>query len=309
VKAAFLKQRTGYEGLVTGDLDNPTAGPGQVLIGVHATAVTPTEFEWFPTFSAADGRPRAFPIILSHEFSGVVAAAGQDVTHLKVGDFVYGLNDWFQNGAQAEFCVAPAEAVGLKPRSLDHVQSAVVPLSALTAWQGLFDHGKLNPGNRVLIHGAAGGVGVFAVQLARWRGAKVCATASAKNLDFVRELGADEVVDYKTGRFEDVARDMDLVFDAAGGDTLSRSWAVLRPGGRMVTIAAGEEATNDQRTKDAFFIVQPNRTQLAEIALLLDAGKMRPFVEGVYRLNEVRTAFERAARGGMRGKVALNLET
>jgi NADPH:quinone reductase-like Zn-dependent oxidoreductase len=307
MKAMFLKKQAGYEELVFGDLPQPRPGRGEVLVQVHATAITPAEFQWFPTFSTPDGTPRPFPIIQSHEFSGSIAGVGEGVTELKSGEAVYGMNDWFANGAQAEFCVAPAAAVAIKPHTLDHPQSAVVPISALTAWQGLFDRAKLIAGERVLVHGGAGGVGVFAVQLAHWRGAHVTATASAHNLDFVRELGADEVIDYRTTRFEAVARDFDVVFDVLGGETLARSWAVLRPGGRMVTIVSPSEGTTDQRTKEAFFIVEPRQSQLAEIAQLLDVGKIRSFVEAVFPLAQTREAYARAVRGGMRGKVAIQI--
>jgi NADPH:quinone reductase-like Zn-dependent oxidoreductase len=276
-------------------------------VKVHATAITPTELQWFPTFKTPGGEPRPFPIVLSHEFSGVIADLGSGVGDFEIGDAVYGMNDWFANGALAGFCVASASAVALKPRVLDHAQAAVVPISALTAWQGLFDRGGLESGQRVLIHGGSGGVGVFAVQLAHWRGAHVIATASARNLDFVREIGADEVIEYKITRFEEVVRDVDVVFDSVGGETLERSWRVLNPGGRAVTIAAQSEATKDARTRAAFFIVEPNRAQLSEIARLLDGGTLQSFVEAVFPLDDARQAYARALRGGMRGKIVLQV--
>ncbi len=174
----------------------------------------PTEFQWFPTFNLPFGEPRPFPIVLSHEFSGVVASIGPKVTCISVGDEVYGLNDWFTNGAQAEYCVVKASALARKPKSLNHFEAATVPISALTAWQGLFEKLKLERGQRVLIHGAAGSVGSFAVQMAHWRGAQVIAPVSSGNIDFVRSLGADEVMDYPTTRFEDIVKDVDAVFDA-----------------------------------------------------------------------------------------------
>jgi NADPH:quinone reductase-like Zn-dependent oxidoreductase len=307
VKAVYLNKLAGYEELVFGEIPRPRPGRGEVLVQVHATAITPTEFQWFPTFKAKDGNPRPFPIVQSHEFSGLVAAVGKEVIVLNIGDAVYGMNDWYANGAQARYCIAPATAVASKPRTLDHAQSAVVPISALTAWQGLFDHARLTAGQRVLIHGGAGGVGVFAVQLAHWRGAHVIATASARNLAFVRELGADEVIDYKTTRFEEVVRDLDVVFDVIGGETLARSWNVLKPGGRVVTIAAQSEATTDERTRAAFFIVEPSPPQLAEVAQLLDAGKVRSFVEAVFPLARTREAYAHAVRGNLRGKVAIQV--
>jgi NADPH:quinone reductase-like Zn-dependent oxidoreductase len=159
----------------------------------------------------------------------------------------------------------------------------------------------------VLIHGGAGGVGVFAVQLAHWRGAYVVATASTSNVDFVRQLGADEVIDYKTAPFEAHARDIDVVFDTVGGETLDRSWSVLRPKGRLTTIVSGGAEAKDQRAHDAFFIVEPNREQLSEVSRLLDAGTLHSFVEAVFTLEQAREAYARASRGGMRGKVVLQV--
>jgi NADPH:quinone reductase-like Zn-dependent oxidoreductase len=202
----------------------------------------------------------------------------------------------------AEYCVARADEVAAKPRSVDHVHTAVVPISALTAWQGLFDHAHLSAGERVLVQGAAGGVGLWAVQLAHWCGAHVIGNASAHNRDFVRGLGADAVIDYRATRFEDAVRDLDVVFDTVGGDTLARSWGVLKPGGRMVTIAASEEVSNDPRTRAAFFIVEANREQLGEIAHLIDEGRLRPVVDAVFPLAEARRAYEHRAT---RGKVVL----
>src|SRR6185295_19370440 len=179
----------GAESLRYEEAPEPSAGAGEVVIAVHAAAVTPTELQWKPTHTTPTGAPRPLPVIPGHEYSGTIAAVGAGVTDLAVGDAVFGLNDWFRDGAQAERCVARATELAAKPRSLDHVQAAVVPISALTAWQGLFDHAHLAAGQRVLIHGGSGGVGIFAVQLARWRGARVIATASAANFDLVGDLG------------------------------------------------------------------------------------------------------------------------
>ena len=307
MKAIYLNQKAGPESLVAGELPQPAPNPGEVLIKVHATAITPTELQWYPTFNTASGEPRSFPIVLSHEFSGVVEAPGSGVADFKVGDAVFGLNDWFANGAQAEFCVAPASALALKPRLLDHAQSAVVPISALTAWQGLLGKAGVQPGQRVLIHGAAGAVGLFAVQLARWRGAHVIATASAANLGFVRTLGAEQVIDYRSTRFEDVVRKVDVVFDAVGGETLERSWRVLKPGGRLVTVATQSAGAVERRVRDAFLLVRADGSQLQQIAKLMDAGELRVFVEGIFPLARARAAYERAHRGTIRGKIVLRV--
>jgi NADPH:quinone reductase-like Zn-dependent oxidoreductase len=287
-----------------GDAPAPRPGAGEVLIRVHAAGVTPTELLWAPTWTTRDGSPRPFPVIPGHEFSGEIAEVGAGVTDLAVGEPGYGMSDWFADGAQAEFCTAPAAWVGPKPRSLEHTAAAVVPISALTAWQGLFVRCGLTAGQHVLIHGGAGAVGLFAVQLARWKGARVTATASAHNLDFVRGLGADEVLDYRATRFEDIVAGVDAVFDTVGGETLARSWDVLRPGGRLVTVASSGEGTADERTRGAFFIVEANRPQLSEVARLIDGGALRPVVDGVFPIAEARAAYAHKPR---RGKAALQV--
>lgn len=306
MKAAYLKSNSGANSLTVGDIPAPKPAAGEVLVKVYATAVTPTELRWQPTFNQSDGQARPFPIVLSHEFSGVIASLGSNVTGLSVGDEVYGLNDWYTNGAQAEFCVVSTGAVAQKPKSLNFAEAAVVPMSALTAWQALIERGQLERGQRVLIHGSAGGVGTFAVQLARWRGANVIATASANNIDFVRALGADQVIDYHNTRFEDVICDVDVVLDGVGGETLQRSWSILKPGGKMITIVGGGDSA-DQRTGDAFFIVRADGSQLARVGEMIDAGQLRVFLEAVYPLDAARDAYARAQQGGMRGKVALTV--
>jgi NADPH:quinone reductase-like Zn-dependent oxidoreductase len=307
MKAIYLEKKAGPEALVAGEIPRPSPKANEVLIKVHATAVMPTELEWSPTFNQESGEPRPFPIVLSHEFSGVVETAGAQADGVRVGDEVYGVNDWFGNGAQAEYCVVAADGVAPKPKSLRHSEAAVVPISALTAWQALLEIGNLERQQRVLIHGGAGGVGTFAVQLARWRGAHVTATASAVNLDFVRALGADKVIDYGAARFEDVICDVDVVFDVVGGDTLERSWKVLKPGGKLITIAGSAKTSSNPRSRDAFMLVRTDRKQLIEIAGKIDAGELRVFLEAVYPLEDAREAYARAEAGKMHGKIALSV--
>lgn len=298
MKALRLHDRGTPARFVYEDAPQPAPRAGEVLVRVRAAAVTPTELQWFTTSKLMGGAPRPLPLVLGHEFSGAIAAVGEGVSNLRPGDLVYGMNDWFRDGAQAEFCVASAGEVAGKPSSLDHREAAATPISALTAWQGLIERGHLASGQRVLIHGATGGVGLFAVQLARWRGAEVIATASTAHLELARELGADEVIDYRTQRFDDVVRDCDLVFDTVGGDTLERSWSVLRPGGALVTIAASEEGAKDPRRRDAFFIVEPNHVQLLEITRLIDAGTVRVLIGAELALADGARAYaEKPARG------------
>ncbi|MBV9231659.1 MAG: NADP-dependent oxidoreductase, partial [Chloroflexi bacterium] len=196
-----------------------------------------------------------------------------------------------------------------KPRSLSHVQAAAVPLTALTAWQAFFEHAGLSKGQTVLIHGAAGGVGVFAVQLAHWIGAHVIATASARNRDFLQALGANEVIDYTTTRFEEVVHDVDLVFDLVGGDTLERSWQAVKSGGVLVSVARPPIAPQDKGhdVRPVWFIVEPNRKQLIQIATLIDTGQLRPVIDTVLPLSQARQAYEQGARGHTRGKIVLRV--
>lgn len=302
MRAIRLYQFGGAEALLYEDAPVPSPTDNQVRIQVYATAITPTEFVWYPTFHTPDGGSRPFPITLGHEFSGVVDAIGKDCTDVQVGDSVYGFSDWFTDGAQADYCLTIPANIAPKPASLDHAQSAVVPISALTAWQALIDRAQLSAGQRVLIHGAAGGVGSFAVQLARYKKAHVIAAVSKANADFVGSLGADDVIDYRTTPFETVVREIDVVLDTVGGETRDRSWGILRKGGKLVTIAADAEGVTEPRVREAFFIVEPNRAQLIEIAHLIDAGTIKPIVGNVFPMENFRQAYEEKP---LRGKHVL----
>jgi NADPH:quinone reductase-like Zn-dependent oxidoreductase len=307
MKAMQLNKADQEPRLILVELQKPEAGVGEILVRVHAAGVTPTELLWYPTTHTKSGTAR-MDTVPGHEFSGVIAAIGKDVHDFKVGDEVYGLNDWFADGATAEFCITLPQNIARKPATLSHETAASVPIGALTAWQGLIDRAKLKPGERVLVHGGAGGVGLYAAQLAHARGAHVITTVSAQDIDFVKQLGADEAIDYKASRFEKEVRDVDVVFDAVGGDTLERSWGVLKPGGRMITIAADGEGTTDQRVKDAFFIVEPNQKQLVEIAKQLDAGQLKAFVKTIVPLNQASAAYSGAVRDKSRhGKIVITV--
>ena len=240
-------------------------------------------------------------------FPGVVAAVGDGVGCLEVGREVFGMNDWYSDGALAEYCIAPFFAVAPRPASLSDVEAASVPISALTAWQGLFCRARLQAGERVLIHGGAGAVGTFAIQLARFHGAHVIATASAKNAVFVSALGAEQVVDYTASRFDECVRDVDVVFDTVGGETLERSWTVLGPQGRLVTIASTAAESSDVRSRAAFFIVEPNQKQLYAVGELLETGRIRPIVDAVVPLGRAPEIYERKIVGQGRGKVVVSV--
>jgi NADPH:quinone reductase-like Zn-dependent oxidoreductase len=291
--------------LVEEEMPRPEPQPGEVVVRVRATAVTPTELLWDPTLHTRDGAQRNAPV-LSHEFSGEIATKGDGVESFAVGQEVYGMNDWFADGALAEYCVTRPEWIANKPRSLSHEEAATVPISALTAWQGLLQRGRLQPAERVLIHGGAGAVGMFAVQLAHLHGAWVAATVSAGDKDFVKSLGADESIDYRETAFEQRVRDIDLVFDTVGGDTLHRSWQVLKQGGRLVTIAANSESELDEDVRQAFFIVEPNGTQLVEVGNLLEAGKLQTAVGAVVPVSRSTEAYSGALGKPGRGKFVIS---
>jgi NADPH:quinone reductase-like Zn-dependent oxidoreductase len=291
--------------LVDATIDTPLPASREVLIRVKAAGVTPTELSWYPTTHTESGDQRR-GAVPGHEFSGVVGALGDGVNGVALGEEVYGLNDWFADGATAEFCLTRPEWIAPKPASLTHIEAASLPISTLTAWQGLFDRAHLQQGDRVLIHGGAGAVGLFAIQLAHRIGAHVITTAASEHFEFVRQLGAEEVIDYRTEHFQKVARNVDVVFDTVGGATLQDSWEVLKPAGRMVTIAAKSEGTKDERIEKAFFIVETNRDQLIEIGKLVDSGDLKTFVAAEVPFDQASAAYTRKLRQTLgRGKVVL----
>ncbi len=305
MKAMHFLGRPERPRLVETDTPKPEPAARQLLIQVYAAGVTPTELIWYPTLHQKTGETR-HNAIPAHEFSGVVAALGEAVTEFQIGDQVFGMNDWFQQGAAAEYCLTEPGSVAAKPSGLTHEQAATVPISGLTAWQGLFEHANLQPGERVLVHGGGGAVGAFAVQLASAKGAQVMATASAKDASFVLQLGAKQVIDYQTQRFEDFSSDMDLVFDTVGGETLQRSWKCLKSTGRMVTVAANGENATDERTQKAFFIVEPSRPQLEQLGALLQEGHIRTTVDVAVSLDQADSAYAKNVKSSTgRGKIVL----
>jgi NADPH:quinone reductase-like Zn-dependent oxidoreductase len=281
--------------LVEVEKPEPVAGAGELLIYVRAAGVIPSEITWQPTTHTKDGgsRTNAVP---GHEFSGVVAKVGEGVTGFSVGQEVYGMNDWYADGAMAEFCVTQPNFVAPKPASLSDDEAASVPISALTAWQGLVIRAKVQAGEKVLVLGGSGAVGIFAVQIAKLQGAHVIATASAAKAEIVGKLGADEVIDYKVAHFDDTVRDVDVVFDTVGGATLALAWDVLKPGGRLVTVSSSEESAERSHKGAAFFIVEPNQEQLIEVARLIDAGTLKVFVKAVVPLSDAAQAYDEKSR-------------
>jgi NADPH:quinone reductase-like Zn-dependent oxidoreductase len=289
MRVVRLRAPGGPEQLAVEEADRPRPGPGEALVRVQAAAITRDELQW-----PVD----RLPAIPSYELAGVVEEAGPGVVGVAPGDDVFALTPFDRDGVAADYAVVPADVLAARPRALNRAESAAIPLPTLTAWQGLFDHGRLAAGERVLIHGAAGGVGGFAVQLARAAGARVIGIASAASLDLVLEHGAHEAVDAAT-RFEDAVEPVDLVFDTVGGERLRRSPAVLRPGGRLVSVA--EEAPDGGE----YFTVEPNHVQLTMVARLADAGELRPPSVEIFPLASAREAFARSLERGRRGKVVL----
>jgi NADPH:quinone reductase-like Zn-dependent oxidoreductase len=249
-------------------------------------------------------------VIPAHEVAGTVTALGYGTTGVTVGAAVYGLTDWYRDGAAADYIAVEVRDLAPMPASLSFVEAATVPLAGLTAWQALFDHGALTAGQTVLIHGAGGGVGTFAVQLAHAAGARVVATGREWSRSLVTELGADAFIDLDHQPFEAAAGAVDLVLDLVGGDILQRSWAVVKSGGALVSAvqdpaATAATAATPRRARSVFFVVVPDRAELVALARQIEAGALRPIVGAVVPLADGRAAFETKRKGGVPGKVAL----
>lgn len=265
----------------------PSLAPDEVLIAVHAAAITFAELGWDETWTHA-------PAIPAHEFSGVVVELGTEVTTASRGDLVYGLIRFDRQGAAAEYVAVPARDIARKPKALSHAEAAALPLAALTAWQGLFDVAKVRSGERVLILGGAGGVGAFAVQLAKHAGAVLTATARGEGIAFCRELGADVVIDADRDDFASNGHIFDVVFDTVGGDALARSYDALVPRGRLVTLQAppDQQRADEAEVEAFFFVVSPDIGELETIASLADGGLLQVTLAASYPLERARDAFE-----------------
>ena len=296
MRAVVLRAADGPDQLICEQVATPTPGAGEALVRVHAAALTRDELEW-----PVD----RLPAIPSYEMSGVVVGLGSGVDDATVGDEVYGMTAFDRDGVAADYAAIPTAHFAPKPRALSHVEAAAAPLAALSAWQALFDHGRLAAGERVLIHGATGGVGQFATPLASRHGAHVIATTSTLGVDRARELGADVVIDHTAGPWDAGIEPVDLVFDTAGGERLARSPGVLREGGRLVSVA--EEPPQASGVTSVYFVVEHNRPQLAQIAALLDGGWPPPAIDSVFALEEAASAFERSMAADKRGKVVLEV--
>jgi NADPH:quinone reductase-like Zn-dependent oxidoreductase len=303
MKAIRLHEPTGISGLVYEDAPDATPMLWDVLVKVAACGITHNELDW-PLRTCRNGHQRDL-IIPGQEVSGVVTALGLGTAGIAVGDEVFGLTDGYRDGAAAEYVAVEARNLALKPQTADHVHAAAVPRAGLTAWQALFDHGKLAKGQTVVIHGAGGAVGSTAVQLARWAGAEVIGTGRSRARQLVMDLGADRFVALDEDRLEDAAGQADVVFDLVGGDVLARSPALLKPGGALVSVVSPQLPADRDDIKKVFFIQEASRAQLAELARLVDQGHLRPQVGGVYPLAQAVEAYSAKAAGGIPGRIVL----
>jgi len=306
MKAVRIHSYGGPEVMVYEDAPMPALHNDDVLIKVFAAGVNPVDWKIRQGYMQDK---MTLPLILGWDVAGVIKEKGPGVSGLEIGDSIYTRPSIFRNGAYAEYIAVKASEVALKPESLDYNQAAAVPLAGLTAWQALFDLAHLQTGQKILIHAAAGGVGHFAVQFAKWAGAHVVGTASARNHDFLRSIGVHETIDYTATLFEDVVHDADVVFDTMGGEVWERSWKVLKKGGIMVSALrvpqeGGAEALNKL---GAHVFVQPDAAQLGEIAVLIDSGHVRPEIEQIFPLQEAEQAHRLIQTGHVRGKIVINV--
>ncbi|HYZ32023.1 MAG TPA: NADP-dependent oxidoreductase [Crenalkalicoccus sp.] len=307
IRAIRIHRFGGPEVLQLEEIPPPQPEDDGVVVRVHAASVNPVDYKMrrggYPALP-----PERLPAVLGRDLSGVVARCGPRAQTLKPGDAIHAMIGR-DRGAYAEEVAVRATEMTVKPDGLDHIHSAAVPLAGLTAWQGLFRHGGLRAGQRVLIHGGAGGVGHFAIQFAKARGAWVATTASARDLDFVRELGADQAVDYKAQRFEEVVEPVDLVYDLVGGETQSRSWAVVKQGGALVSTLTepDQEEARRRSARGLRYMAEPNPAELAEIGRLIGQGMVRVVVSRVFPLEQAAEAHHVLEQEHPRGKVVLRV--
>lgn len=307
MKAVVMRSFGSADVLETADVPVPEPARDEIVVRVRAFSINPVDYKMrsgaFPGLKAEQ-----LPVVLGRDAAGSVARTGDEVAGFAEGDRVFGLTS-LRRGSYAECTLLKESALARLPDSLDWRSAAAAPLAALTAWQGLFDHGFLEAGQHVLIHGGGGGVGHFAVQLAKDRGARVSTTASGADVELLRGLGADDVIDYRSERFEDRVRDVDLVLDLVGGETQERSWSVLRQNGVLVSTlnAPSKEKAAALGARAENYFTQADSGELEEIARLLDAGRLRPNVDAVYPFDLVGDAQGRLEHEHVRGKVVVEI--
>ena len=308
MKAIVIHEYGGPEVLKYEDVPRPEPKEDEILVRVIAAGVNPVDGLIRSGMFAKDGN-RAFPIILGGDIAGVVEKVGSKVTKFKASDPVFAYVSLDDSGGYAQYALVTESEAALKPKSLTYVEAAAVPIVALTAWQALIDTAKLSAGETALIHGGSGGVGIFSIQIAKARGAKVIATASTLNQSFLKELGADVTIDYTKQKFEDIAKDVDVVLDSVGKDTLARSYAVVKKGGFVVTLVARiDQAELDKHgIRGASLSVKPDSNELVEIGKLIDEKKIKVIVSQTFPLSEAVKAQEQVATGHTRGKIVLKV--
>jgi NADPH:quinone reductase-like Zn-dependent oxidoreductase len=288
------------------DAPLPILADDDVLIRVVATSVNPVDWKirkgYLKSFI-----PYEMPLTMGWDVSGIVEKTGPAVTKFRPGDAVYSRPDIVRNGAYAEYVAVRESEIAFKPATISHVEAASLPLVSITAWESLFTTAGLAKGQRVLIHAGAGGVGSIAVQLARAKGAHVTATASAGKAALVRSLGADEVIDYRTQDFSNLAKDMDVVFDTIGGEVQEKSWSVLKPGGMLVSITdrPSEDRAKAEGKRAGYVFIGPNAPLLTELAGMVDLGQVRPLIAAEYGLNDAAKAQDFSETGRATGKVVI----
>ncbi len=307
MKAVRIRSFGGPEVLEFAEVEKPVPKDDEVLIKVHAASVNPVDYKIrsgkYPMVKDQ------LPKVLGRDVAGEIERCGQGVRGLQEGEAVYAVLDGGPGG-YAEYVTVRADLVAPKPGKLDYRSAAAVPLAGVTAWQGLFDHGHLQAGQRVLIHGGAGGVGHLAVQFAKAKGATVATTVATQDVEFARRLGADQVIDYTRERFEDEVHDVDLVLDLIAGETQERSWAVLKDGGTMISSLArpSEAKAREHRAHAENFVAHPDRAELMEIGRLIDQGRVHPHVAAVFELKQAAEAQARLEQGHTEGKVVLEMD-
>ncbi len=291
------------------EVDRPGLAPDSVMIEVHASSVNPID-SLIARGVMKEQLPYRLPWVVGYDVSGVVVECGADVTDFHVADEVFGRADSFQAGTMAEFAMIKQADLAIKPANLSHQPAAGVPLAGLTAWQALVEHGRVQPGEKVLIHAGSGGVGSLAIQIAKHLGAVVATTTSGSNLGMVEDLGADVAIDYQTQRFDEELSDYDLVIDTLGGESLERSFATVKRGGRIVSIKgeAPKGLADERGVQFTAFYMSPSGSMLTTLAGLIESGAVRPIVDSVFPLSEVQQAFEHSDAGRARGKIIIQVK-
>ena len=308
MKAVVIHEYGGPEVLKYEDVPQPEPKQDQLRIHVIAAGVNPVDGMIRSGMFDKEGR-RAFPVILGGDISGVVEKVGSNITKFKSGDPVFAYVSLDNSGGYAQYAVVTEREAAPKPKSLTYVEAAAVPIVALTAWQALIDTAKLKAGQTVLIHGGSGGVGSFAIQIAKAHGAKVIATASTANQELLKQLGADVAIDYTKQNFENVAKDVNVVLDSIGKDTLARSYGVVKKGGIIVSLVARPDPAELEKhgIRGEALSVDPNSDELSEIGKLIDEKKINVIVSQTFPLSEARKAQEQVATGHTRGKIVLKV--